>query len=82
MRKLVTYKQPMALSFTYPTLGNGPHRIMRERDYRLLLKVARAADSLKHSNGVRCKWPEWLLPLEKALDALNALNAPAKDSGR
>ena len=42
------------------------------RDYRLLLRVARAADGLKYDSGVRVKWPDWLLPLEAALDALNA----------
>lgn len=46
--------------------------IISRRDYRLMRAVVRAADGLKTVNGVRHKWPDWLLPLQAALDAFNA----------
>jgi hypothetical protein len=45
--------------------------VMNYADYRLMLSVVRAADGLKYDSGVRVKWPDWLLPLEAALDAFN-----------
>ena len=63
------------LSF-YSVKAGEPHyqlpTVVESNDLVMLLRVARAADGLKYDSGVRVKWPDWLLPLEAALDALNA----------
>ena len=54
-----------ATNGTYVRLGNGPHRTLRERDYRKLMRVVEAARAYRERHGVIAH-----SALDKALDAL------------
>jgi len=74
MRRIKHYcwNDTISTPVQHQTINANDLAMIHIRDYRLLLRVARAADGLKYDSGVRVKWPDWLLPLEAALDALNA----------
>lgn len=44
MRRIKTVRSPDANDFQYVVLGNGPHRTITERDYRLMLAVVSAVE--------------------------------------